>query len=240
MVVGRGCRVIDVALYIDGGLGEHVLRRGKDVVEEGLGNDAERDFAIDAAEGEVVDFVAEGRNVRALGGVDLDGEDVIAGGIEDGRSRQLEREGSVTAFVLAELVAVKVDGGGGHDAFEIDEDALAHGGLGHFEVAAIGGDEGVVRFREAVPGKLDVGVRDDHAVEARVIEVAGGGCFVSGAAVEPAAIHGQRSGRKSGGAAGFSLRVVIRSESAGHKCCSGDQGAGGFDEVSAIHEKHSF
>ncbi len=227
--MGCGCRVIEIALYIDGGFGEDVLRGGKDVIEEGFRNDAERDFAVDAAEGEVVDFVAEGRNVGALGGVDLNGEDVIAGGVEDRRSRQLEGERGVAAFVFAELLAVEVDGGGGHDAFEVDENALAHGGLGQLEVAAISGDEGVVLLREAVPRQLDVGVRDDDAVEGCVVEGARGGLLFGGAAVEPAAIHGESRSAASGG-------LLFSGKSTRRQRCSGDQSARGLDEVSTIHE----
>ena len=64
------------------------------------GHDAQRNLAIDAAEGEVVDLVAEGRNVRALGGVELHGKNVVAGGSR--MRRQIEGERRVTAFVLAE------------------------------------------------------------------------------------------------------------------------------------------
>ncbi len=34
-------------------------------------------IAIDAAEGQVIDHVTEGRDVFSLGGIDLDGEDVV-------------------------------------------------------------------------------------------------------------------------------------------------------------------
>ena len=53
----------------------------QNVVDPGGGNDTQSDFAIDAAEGEVVDHVAERRNVGALGRVKLDDEDVVAAGV---------------------------------------------------------------------------------------------------------------------------------------------------------------
>ncbi len=51
---------------------EHVLGLSKNVLDEGGSDDAQGDFAIDAAKCEVIDLVAEGRNIGALGGIDLD------------------------------------------------------------------------------------------------------------------------------------------------------------------------
>ena len=104
---------------------EHILGAGEDVVDVGGGDDAQRDFAIDAAEGQVVDLVAEGRNVGALGGVDLDDENILGVGMKV--IGEVEGEGSESAFVLAEGNAIDPDGGCGHDAFEVYEDALARG-----------------------------------------------------------------------------------------------------------------
>src|SRR5579871_5494949 len=42
---------------------QHVLRLGKNVVYIGRGNDANRDLPINPSEREVVDLIAEGRNV---------------------------------------------------------------------------------------------------------------------------------------------------------------------------------
>ncbi len=71
---GAGCceiageEAIDVERWI---AAEDIFGLGEDVVDVDLGNDAKRDFAIDSAEGQVVDFVAEGRDVFAFGGVQL-------------------------------------------------------------------------------------------------------------------------------------------------------------------------
>ena len=59
-------------------VGEYVLGLGKDIFNEGGRDDAQGDFAVDAAEGKVVDLIAEGRNVGALGGIDFHGQNVFA------------------------------------------------------------------------------------------------------------------------------------------------------------------
>jgi len=141
-----GAVEVDIDLYR--GVGENVLRFGVDVFDEDLRDDAESDLAVDAAEGEVVDFVAEGWDVFAFGGIDVEREDVVLWLEVMG---ELEAEGCVAAAILAELVAVAVDGGGEHDAFEVGEDALALRGGGDVELAAIGGDELEVAVVEAVP-----------------------------------------------------------------------------------------
>ena len=113
-----------MAIHIHFGMrGQNVFGLGENIFDEGGGNDAQGDFAIDSTEGEVVDLVAEGRDVWPLGGIQINGENIFAGKIEV-RS-QFERKGSVAAFVLAEADAVDPDRGGGHGAFEVDEDAAA-------------------------------------------------------------------------------------------------------------------
>ena len=66
--------------------------------------------------------------------------------------RQIEGEGRVAAAVFAELVAVDGDGGSGHDAGKIHEDAAA-GRRRQLEMAAIDGDELEILFVETVPGE---------------------------------------------------------------------------------------
>ena len=171
--------------------GERIDGAGEDVLEEEIGDDAQTDLAIDAAEGHVVDLVAEGRDVFALGGVEVNGEDV--GRIPAQVRREFEGEGSVAALVFAERVAVDPDGGGGHGAFEVDEDALAACGGGKAEVAAVGGDELVVGVVEAVPGEELVGVRKDDGGEGAVVEVWVGVAGCGGGMEEPVAIDGDAS-----------------------------------------------
>ena len=93
-------QVLDVDVHIERGLAaQHVLWFRENIVDVGGGNDAEPDFAIDAAEGEVVDLIAEGRNVVALGGVEIDGQDIFA--VEIDVRSQVERKRRVAAFVFA-------------------------------------------------------------------------------------------------------------------------------------------
>src|SRR5215468_2237858 len=149
--------MLDVTVDVERGLAaENILGLGENVFDEGAGNDTQPDFAIDAAEGQVVDLVAEWGNVGALGGVEIDGEDVFP--VEVDMLGEIERERCVPALVLPESCAVDPDGGGGHRTFEIDEDVLAASLGGQLELAAIERDEFVTLVVEAVPRELDVGV----------------------------------------------------------------------------------
>ncbi len=88
------------AVYVDGRVaGKDVFGTCKDVVDIGRRDDAERDLAVDAAEGKVIDLVAEGWNVSALGGVKLDGENIFPVGAK--MLREFERERREAAFVFA-------------------------------------------------------------------------------------------------------------------------------------------
>ena len=68
----RRLRVLNVAIDIEAGMvGQHVFGLGEDILDERRRNDAQRDFAVDAAEGQVVDLIAERRNVRPLAGIKI-------------------------------------------------------------------------------------------------------------------------------------------------------------------------
>ena len=84
---------------------------------------------------------------------------------------EFEGEGREAALVFAEARAVDPDRGGGHYAFEVDEDALAARFGGQLEAAAIDRDELIGFLVEAVPGQRDVGVRNDHALERGIVEL---------------------------------------------------------------------
>ena len=199
-----------------------------DVLEEDLRDDAEGDLAVDAAEGEVVDLVAEGRDVGALGRVDVEREYVVARGIEV--VGELEGKGRVAAAILAEFVAVEVDGGGGHDAFEVDEDALAGGGVGDFQLAAVGGDELVVLVLKAVPRQRNIAVRDDDFGKARVVKAGLVRAFDDGRVIAPAAIDGVH------GAAGGHARAFFRCGQRGLcEARARDQRSTALKEAATIH-----
>ncbi len=136
-------------------------------------------------------------------------------------------EGSEAAFVFAEGDAVDPDGGGGHGAFEVDEDAVAFCGGGRFEAAAIGGDELVDLVVEAVPGQLDVGVGNDDGFEGGVVEGGEVCAFYLRWVVAPAAVDRQD---------GAALRGGLGCECwNGGECRGGEEGAGRFEEVASAH-----
>ncbi len=112
-------------------------RLGKNIFNEGARNNAERHFTVNAAEGEVIDLETEGRDVRALPGIDVDGENVLSVEIE--MRSEVERKWRVAALIFAEANAVNPDGRSGHDTFKIDEDMLA---LGFGRQAESGGGRG--------------------------------------------------------------------------------------------------
>src|SRR5579885_3293819 len=170
--------VADVAVHFNLGMrSKDILRLGKDVFDKAGRNNAERDFAIDATEGEVVDLVAERRSVWTLGGIEV--------------RRQLERKWSIAAFVFTKANTIDPYSGCGHDAFKIDKNAAAASFSGQFEFAAINRDKFVGFVIKAVPGQLDVGMRDNDVCERGVVE----GFLVSalheGRIVTPVAIDGE-------------------------------------------------
>ena len=116
------------------------------------------------------------------------GQDV--GGVGLQVRRQLEGEGRVAAAIFAELVAVDGDGGCGHDAGKVHENAAA-GLRRQLEVAAIDGDELEILFVETVPGEDLVGVRDGDALEFGVVEIRGGRARDRAPAEKPVPVHRQ-------------------------------------------------
>src|SRR5258708_5761829 len=104
---------------------EHVFGLGKNILNERAGDDAQGNFAVDASESEVVDLMAERRDIRPLAGVHIHSEDVFTAKIDV--RREIEREGRVSAFVFAETRVIDPDGGGGHDTFKVDEHVAASG-----------------------------------------------------------------------------------------------------------------
>jgi len=133
---------------------------------------------------------------------------------------EFEGEGREAALVLAERGAVDPDGGGGHGAFEVDEDALAARGGWGFESAAIGRDELVGFVVEVVPGQMHVGVRNHDSLKGGVIEVGCVGAFDFAGMVAPTAIDGQ-DGAPGGG------RLGGERGHAGQRG-RGEEGAGGL------------
>ena len=177
-------------------IGQHVFGLGKNILNKCRGNDAKRNFAVNAAEGQVVDLIAEGRNVRPFAGIEIHRQHVLAVKIEV-RSK-VKRERRVSALVLAQPLAVDPYRGSGHGPFEIHEDALAPGLGWKLEAAAVAGDELIAFFVKAVPGQANVGMRNHDALVSGVVEIAGVRPFRDGAAEPPVAIHGQNQASRGG------------------------------------------
>ena len=83
-------------------IGQHVLRLGKDIFDKGRRNDAQRNFAVNAAEGQVVNLIAERRNVGPLAGIDIHRQHVLS--VEIDVRRKVKGERRVSALVLAQAL----------------------------------------------------------------------------------------------------------------------------------------
>ena len=95
----------------------------EDVVQVGLGDDPQRNLAVDAAEGHVVDLVTEGRHIVAFGGVERYHQHVLAVSVQV--RGQFEGEGRKAALVLAQGGSVEPHRRGRHRSLEVYEDALS-------------------------------------------------------------------------------------------------------------------
>ena len=203
--------------------GEHILGTGEDVVDVRWRDDAQRDLAIDASEGHVVDLVAERRDVGAFGRVYLDHEDVLS--VRMKVIGEFEGERSEAALVLSQGNAIDPNGGRGHGAFEVYEDALAPRRRGIAEAAAIGGNELVVFVVEVMPGKTDVGMGNDNGLKRSIIERRQVRAFNLGGMVAPLAIDRQN---------GAGLSSLLRGEYRGTwESGGGDDRAGCLDEIAS-------
>ncbi len=145
------------------------------------------DAAIDAAESQVVDVFAKGRNVAALRRVQFHRDHIVAAVLQV--RRDLETERRVTALVLVELVPVHGDRGGGHGTGEIQEDAFALPFRQRAEVTPVGGDELEAALIETVPGQAHVGVRQGDLLPRRIVEIRGRNAGCRLAAEQPSAVQ---------------------------------------------------
>ena len=212
--------------------------RDAHVFQKGLRHHAQRHVAIDAAEGKVVDVVAEGRDVLALRGIEFNGNDIVGVVLE--QLRDLEGERRVTALILFEGMPVDGHFGGGHGAGKIDEDALAFPCRQRPEVAAVGRDELEIPFVEAVPRQPHIGMRERDLLPLRVIEAGRFESFPGLAAEEPAAGHLVNAPRMRARGRGSLVHRFLgsgierrRNESrAKDKCAAAELG------ISVLHESH--
>src|SRR5882724_184110 len=227
--ISRCLRVLKIASDIEGGVvSQHIFGFGEDILKERRRNNKQRNFAVNAAEGQVVDLMAERRNVRSLAGIDIHRQQVLSVEIEVRCKVKGKRR--VATLVFAQLLAVDPNGGGGHDAFEVHEDAATPCLGRKLKAAAVAGDEFIALFVKAVPGQADVGVGNDDALIAGVVEIARVRSIHDRAAKSPVPIQRQnqptlRSHRLGGGVGQGGA-------------CDGrtrDEGASGFEEVASVH-----
>ena len=87
---------------------EYIFRTREDVFDESRWNDTQPNFPVNAAEGEIVDFIAEGRNVRTFGGIYVDRQHILAGEIE--MRRQFKGEWCIPSFIFTQTSAIDRDG----------------------------------------------------------------------------------------------------------------------------------
>jgi hypothetical protein len=126
-------------------------------------------LAINSAVGHIVDNIAEGRNVKALAGVNLDYEDIsltVAEGVG-----KIEGEGGIATVMLADFLAVKKDLRIVGDALEGEKNALSLPfGLG-IKSLAISRNRLILILGEVVKGELLCSMRDSYALDLRTVKL---------------------------------------------------------------------
>jgi hypothetical protein len=146
---------------------------------------------------------------------------------------ELKGKGREASLVFAQEHAVQPDSGGGHHPFKVDEDALAAGGGGQAEMAAIDGDELIGFFVEAVPRHAEIGVGHGDAGEMGVVKVASAGRGRGGGAIAPIAVDGQHEAALSR-RGWFSGKAS--SGQTGGDGCAGQGSSTDFEKIATIHK----
>src|SRR6185437_15282198 len=138
------------------------------IVDICRGNNPQRNFAIDATEGHVVNLITKRWNICALCRVNLDDQNIVS--IRVKMRRQLKRERRKPTLIFAESDAVDPDRRCRHHAFEIDKDAFTSSVSRILEATPIGRDKLIILVVEVVPWKTHIRVRNDDAFKRRVIK----------------------------------------------------------------------
>src|SRR5208282_4277529 len=98
--------MLQETIHLKAGIrGEHIFRLGEDVFDKSGGNDTQRNFAVDATKGEIVNLMPERRDVRAFGRVNFNRQHVV--GVKAEMRRQLKGKRRVSALVFAEANSIK-------------------------------------------------------------------------------------------------------------------------------------
>src|SRR4030081_1927371 len=147
---------------------ENIFGSDEDVFNKGRWNYTQENFAVDASKRQIVDFIAERRNIRPLIGVKSDRQDIFTGKVEVGR--QLKEKWRVSPPILSNAGAVDPNGGGRHRSFEVDEHSLTASFLWKLEMPAISGNELVSLLVETVPWQAHVSGRDKKPPQTSVVK----------------------------------------------------------------------
>ena len=131
-------------------------RTGEDVGQVDGRAHVEADLPVEPPIGEIVDDVAEGRDVLLLAGVDADHEKVVLA--EQKKWRELDGEGRVPAAMLADRSAVEEDRRRVTGGADREGDRPRRPRRGRVDGAAIPTDHLVDRVVKVVEGRLGAGV----------------------------------------------------------------------------------
>src|SRR5580658_10432211 len=123
------------------------------------------------------------RDVRPFRRVHINGKDVFTAEV-DVRG-QIERKRRVATLVLAQPHAIDPNGRGGHDPFEVDENALATCLRGQTKTTPVNGNKLILLVVEAMPGQPDIRMRNDDVIKRRIVELPAVCSFDEGPVVPP-------------------------------------------------------
>src|SRR5437588_2383162 len=225
----RSFEVLDVTVHVQSWMRtQHLLGLREDIFQKRSGNNPQRHFPINAAEREVINLIAEGRNVGALARIKVHHQDVLA--IEIDVRRQIEREWSVSSFVFAQLRCIDPNRRSGHRSFEVDKHMLPTRFRRKLETTTIAGYKFIRFLVETMPRNSNISVRNDHALVTGVIEIASVRRFGYVPVVAPVPVDW--NDHASGG--GSRVRRIAAKCRLGESS-GGDQRPGRLNELASIH-----
>ena len=161
---GSICLLFLIAEALQADLGQqagavrlHIRRRYEHVLEVNGRHDAQGDFSVDAAIGQIVDAAAKGGRVRPFGRIHRDGDLVFA--VKADKIRDLHAECRIAALVLPRGYAVDKNAGKIHHAFKVEEEALSLPLRLKRKPALVAGYKAKSLIIKVIVGQLNVGVR---------------------------------------------------------------------------------
>src|SRR5580698_4891921 len=210
-------------------LAQYVFRLGEYILEKCPWYHAQGDLTINASERQIVNLVAEGRNIRPLARIHIHGQNIFAVNIK--MRSEIETERRVSAPVFSDPRAVDPHGGCRHHAFEVDKYVPSARFRRELEMTPITGNELIGLLVKTVPGHTNIGVGNNHPFIGEIVEALKVRPFYHLAAVKPAAIHGENQT-----AFGGALSALFPRQRGGNERRSRDQSTCCFEKVAAIHK----